>query len=101
MSNKLEDSVKELIQSFIDQGYTEEQATETIKKMFGLVKQMTKNPWYEQLTTRGWVVLIGFGVAIIFGLMMWWGDRMVICDWRGGYEPCRIERFADVVRGWK
>ena len=38
MSNKLEESVKELIQSFIDQGYTEEQATETIKKMFGLVK---------------------------------------------------------------
>jgi hypothetical protein len=38
MSNKLEDSVKELIQSFINQGYTSEQATEMVNKMFGLVK---------------------------------------------------------------
>jgi hypothetical protein len=59
-----------------------------------------RTPLYESLTTRGWVVLITLGVLIIFGLMALWGDRMVICDWRGGYEPCKIERFGDVVKGW-
>jgi len=60
---------------------------------------MTK-PWYDQLTARGWIVVIGFVMVIIISLMAWWGDRMVICDWRGGYEPCKIEHFANVVDGW-
>lgn len=63
--------------------------------------EIESRPFYERLTVRGWVVLIAFGMAVIIGLMFWWGDRMVICDWRGGYEPCRIERFGDVVKGWR
>ncbi len=35
---KVEKARKELIASFIETGYTEEQATETVNKLFGVIK---------------------------------------------------------------
>ena len=34
VTDKFEDSLKSLIQSFVDQGYTEEQATKLVNEMF-------------------------------------------------------------------
>jgi hypothetical protein len=36
--NEFEKSTKELIATFVATGYSEEQATEMVNKMFGLVK---------------------------------------------------------------
>lgn len=44
-----------------------------------------------RLTRRGWIVLTVALILFVVGVNWLMAGRNVVCDWRGGFEPCAIE----------
>lgn len=48
-----------------------------------------------RLTRRGWIVLVVAIATLVVGFTWFMSGKNVVCDWRGGYEPCSVENVLD------